>query len=134
MVHPFDDVAALSQRAQNCLSLVSHHPLPGYDLSSKAKRFELAQAAGLLRQIGIGLLPRERRHIDDALSVGIAEELAIEPRPAIGIDLTIETALDIEIGAQPKFLRDQVLCPRPHPLADIGTRNDEVFAVIGGGR
>jgi hypothetical protein len=38
----------------------------------------------------------------------VAGELAVELRPALGLDLTLQSAADVEIGARAQFLRDEV--------------------------
>ncbi len=65
------------------------------------------------------------------MPTGIADKLPIEPGPALGLDLIVEAAADVEIGARPELLRDEILRPRPHALADVVPRDDEVLPVVG---
>ena len=62
---------------------------------------------------------------------GIADKLPVDPRPALGVDLIVEVAADINVGANPELLGDEILRPRPHALADVVPRDDEVLPVVG---
>ena len=64
-------------------------------------------------------------------SVGVADELPIELGPALGVDLALERAADVEIAARPEFLRDEVLGPGAHTFLDVVAGDDEVVAVVG---
>ena len=121
-----------SPSARNVASASSrHHPLARTGLMGEAEGSELAEPADLLGQVFVGLPIRTRREIDDALLTGIADKLPVEPRPALGLDLVVQAAADVEVGARPKLLRNEILRPRPHALADIVTRDHEVLPVIG---
>ena len=61
------------------------------------------------------------------MPAGVADKLAVEPCPALGLDLALEAATDVEVGARPELLRDEILRPRPHALADVVPRDDEVL-------
>ena len=63
---------------------------------SDAQGFELAEPADLLRQVVVGLPIGLRREIDDALPTGIADKLTVEPCPALGLDLAVEAATDVD--------------------------------------
>ena len=64
------------------------------------ERLELTQPTDLLCEKLVGLLIGKRRDVDDATAPCVANKLAIEPRPSVGLDLAIEAAPDIEIGAR----------------------------------
>ena len=114
-----DDVAALAELAQAS----SRRPRPssigpGRAGAARPSASSLPQPADLERvRIGSGWRPASRREVDDAVPIGIADELPVELGPALGVDLALERAADVEIGARPEFLRDQILrrgraCPR----------------------
>ena len=130
-VHALDDVAAFAERAQRRFGLVRDDPLARAGLMGEAEGFELAQPADLLRQVWVGLSIRMRREVNDAVLTGIADKLPVEPRPALGIDLVVQAPADVEVGARPKLLGDEILRPRPHALADVVPRDDEVLPVVG---
>ena len=77
---------------------------------------------------------RGGREVDDAGVTGVADELPVELRPALGLDLALERAADVEIGARPQLLGDEVLGPGAHALLDVVARDDEVLAVVGARR
>src|SRR3546814_8315319 len=68
---------------------------------------------------------------DLALPTRIADELPVEPCPSLGLDLIGQAAADVEIGARSKLLGDEILCPRPHALADVVPRDHEVLPTVG---
>ncbi|MBP1293489.1 hypothetical protein M2192_007566 [Bradyrhizobium elkanii USDA 61] len=98
---------------------------------SEAKALQAAQPADLQRMELIRRLGRIGRKVDDAMPVSVANKLAVELCPAFGFDLALERAADVEIGAQSKFVRDQVLGASAHPLFDVVAGDDEVLAVFG---
>ena len=57
--------------------------------------------------------------------------MPVELGPTLGLDLALEIATDVEIGAQPQFLRDEVLGAGAHALLDIVAGDHEVLAIIG---
>lgn len=59
------------------------------------------------------------RHVDDASVAAIANELAVELGPAFGVDLALKAAADVEIGARPKFLGDEITRSIAHPFLDV---------------
>ena len=97
---------------------------------SQAERLQFVQPADLLRQVLIRLLSGDRGDINDAMPAGIVDELAVEPRPVLALDLTVEAASNIEIGTQAELLGDKIPRPRPYSLADVVPRDDEVFSVV----
>src|SRR3954471_17070935 len=88
---------------------------------SDTQGFELAEPADLLRQIVVGLPIGLRCEIDNALPTGVANKLTVEPRPALGLDLAVQAATDVTIGARTELLRDKILRPRPHAFADAAS-------------
>ena len=98
---------------------------------SDTQGFELAEPADLLRQVVVGLPIGPRCEIDNALPTGVANKLTVEPRPALGLDLAVQAATDVTIGARTELLRDKILRPRPHAFADVVPRDDEVLRVVG---
>ena len=91
----------------------------------------MPQPSDLERLEWIRLASGIRREVDDAVPIGVADELPVELGPALGVDLALERAADVEIGAQPQLLRDQVLGAGAHALLDVVARDDEVLAVVG---
>jgi len=130
-VHPLDDVTALAELAQRRLGPAVDHPLAGADLFSETKRFELAKPPDLQRVILVGPDVRIGRHVDDASLAAIANKLPIELGPALRLDLALQIAADVEIGARPQFLRDEIGGAGAHPFLDVVTRDDEILPIVG---
>ena len=126
-----DNVAAFAELAQRRLSSLVYDPLARSELMREAKTFQVSQPANLQRMELIGLLLWMRRKVDNTVLVCIANKLAIELRPALGSDLALERAANVEIGAQSKFLGDQVLGASAHALLDVVAGDDEVLAGFG---
>ena len=129
-MHALNDVAALAEFAQRRLGLVAYRPLAGADLFGKAQRFQLAQAPDLQRMELVGPLARMGCEIDDAATPAIAHELAVELRPALGLDLAFECPSDIEVGAWAKLLGYEIARPVAHTFLDVVASDDEVFTVL----
>ncbi len=72
-----------------------------------------------------------RRKVDDAMPVGVANELPVELRSAFGLDLALERKLDVAIGARPQLLRHEILSAGAHAFLDVVARYDQVLAVVG---
>lgn len=49
----------------------------------------------------VRLLARRGRNVDDAMSAAVTDELPVELGPALGLDLTLERLVDIEVATQP---------------------------------
>lgn len=130
-VDALDDVAAFAEFAQRRLGGLVHDPLAWPELMSEAEALQASQPADLQRMELIGLLGRIGRKVDDPVPVCIANKLAVELCPAFGFDLALERLTDIEIGAQPEFLCDEVLGAGAHPLLDVVPGDDEVLAPFG---
>jgi hypothetical protein len=130
-VDALDDVAALAELAQGRLGGRVHRPLAGPELVRETEPLQTPQSSDLERFERIRLASRIWCEIDDSVSIGIAGELPVELGSALGVDLALERATDVEIAAQPQLLRHQVLGPGTHPLLDVVARNDEVLAVVG---
>ena len=131
-VDALDDVAALAELAQAS----SRRPRPSSigparagardrRPSSRRNRPTLSAFERIRLTSGIW------REIDDAVSIGVAGELPVELGPALGVDLALERAADVEIAARPQLLRHQVLGAGAHALLDVVARDDEVLAVVG---
>jgi hypothetical protein len=67
--------------------------------------------------------------VDDA-GAGVADKLPVELGPALGLDLPLEIAADVEIGARPEFLRDEIARAGAHAFLDVVAGDDEVLAVV----
>jgi hypothetical protein len=130
-VDALDDVAALAELAQGRLGGRIHRPLTRPKLVGETKTLQTPQSPDLERFERIRLASRGRRDVDDAMVIGIPDELPVELSPALGIDLAFKRPLNVEIGARPKFLSDQILSAGAHALLDVVTRDDEVLAVVG---
>src|SRR3546814_5408039 len=78
----------------------------------------------------VGLAVGMRSKIDDAGFAGVADELPVELRPALRLDLALESAADVEIGAWPQFLGDEVARSVAHAFLDVVAGNHEVLAVV----
>ena len=115
-VDALDDVAALAKLPQGRLGGLRHHPLAGADLLGKAKDFELAQPADLEGVELVGLATGVRGKVDDAGAGGVACQLAVEIGPALAVDLTLEVAADVVVGARSQLLGDEVLGAGAHAL------------------
>ena len=130
-VHPLDDVTAFTEFAQRRLGLAVDHPLAGADLDGEAERFQLVQPSDLERMIFVGPGLSVGRHVDDARGVRIAGKLAVELRPALGLDLSLKSAVNVEIRPRPQFLRDEVGGAGAYSCLDVVARDHEVLPVIG---
>ena len=97
----------------------------------ETETLQAPQSSDLERLERIRLASRVRREVDDAVPIGVADELPVELGPALGVDLALERAADVEIAARPQLLRDQVLGAGAHALLDVVARDDEVLAVVG---
>ena len=73
---------------------------------------------------------RLRRRVDDALALKGARKVAVDLGPAFGLDLPLQRGMDVEVAAQAQLAGDDLACDRPHPLADIVARDDEVLPVL----
>ena len=109
---------------------VGDDPLARTDLIGEAKDFELAQPADLERVEFVRLAVGTRREIDDAGAAAVARKLTIELGPALGLDLALESAADLEIGARAELLRDEIARAVAHAFLDVVARDDEVLAVV----
>ena len=84
-----------------------------------------------LRELEIIRLPiRIRRHVEDARTPCIPQQLTVELRPALGPDLSLKRPADVEITAWAQFLGDEIACPVAHPLLDVVPRDHEILAVV----
>ena len=108
-----------------------HRPLARPELVREAEALQMPQPPDLERVEWVRLPSGIRREVDDAVPIGVAGELPVELGPALGVDLALERAADVEIAAQPQFLGDQVLGAGAHALLDVVARDDEVLAVVG---
>lgn len=115
-VDALDDVAAFAELAQGRLGGGVHRPLTRPELVREAETLQTPQSPDLERFEWIRLASRVRRDVDDAVLIGIPDELPVELSPALGIDLALERAADVEICARPKFLSDQILSTGAHAL------------------
>ena len=130
LVHPLDNVAALTQFAQRLLDFGLDEPLCVADLAGESEGFELAQTTDLQGVELVGLLAWNRRKVDDPRIAPVANKLTVELCPAFGVDLPLEGAANIEIGAWPQFLSDEIARSVAHPFLDVVARDDEVLAVV----
>jgi len=62
--------------------------------------------------------------------VGVADKLTIELGPAFGFGLAFKRAADVEIGARPEFLGDQVLGAVAHSALDVVAVDDKIVVVV----
>jgi hypothetical protein len=70
-----------------------------------------------------------RRHVDDA---GRASRASWRSSwSSVRLDLTLQSAADVEIGARAQFLRDEVARAVAHAFLDVVARDDEVLPVVG---
>ena len=129
-MHALDDVAALAELAQDALRLGPDEPLRMADLSRDTENFQRPQPADLQRVELVRLAVGARREIDDAGLAGVADKLAVELRPAFGLDLAFESTADIEIGARSQLLGDELARPVAHALLDVVARDHEVLAIV----
>ena len=130
-MHPLDDVVAVAQLAQGRLSVVRECPLSRRDLAGEAKALQLAQPAHSQRMVAVRPDAGFGRHVDHAVAQHSPRQVAVDLGPAFGIDLPIQRLPDFEVGARAEFLGDDLARLRPHPLADIVARDDEVLPVFG---
>ncbi len=120
LVHALDDVAALAHLAQRRLGGVADRPLrPGTIWLATPSASSLRRRPTLEDMELVQLPALHRRQIDDAGVARIPHELAVELRPAFRLDLGGQRATDVEIGARPQLLGDEVACPVAHPLLDV---------------
>lgn len=129
-VHPLDDVAAFPEFAQSGFGFTVDRPLAGADLAGEAELLELAQPPDLLGTICVGRRGPVGSKIDHAGGASVARELAVELCPALGFDLRRQTAMNVEVGARPEFLGDEVARAIPHSLLDVVAGDDEICAVV----
>src|SRR5690606_28849167 len=97
--------------AQDALRLGPDEPLRMADLDRDTENFEGPQPADLQSVKFVWLSVGARREVDDAGLAGVADKLAVELRPAFGLDLAFESAADIEIGARSQLLGDELARP-----------------------
>ncbi len=131
LVHPLDDVAALAKGAKRRFGISVQGPLTRRDLAGEPQTFEFAKASDPDGVLAAGTLARHRGHVDHAALLHGARKIAVDVRPALGIDLPFERPADVLFGSQPQFARDNLRCAPTHSLADIVARDDEVLAVVG---
>ena len=62
---------------------------------------------------------------------GLSREHIVEPRPTLGLDLSLQRSPDLLFRARAELARHQPFGPRPHSFPDVIARNDEVLTVIG---
>mgnify|MGYP003643338614 FL=1 len=129
-MHPLDDVATLPHLAQDCLGIVPDVPLRLSDLVGDAEHFQPAQPPDLQCVKRIRLPIRIRRHVEDARTPCIPQQLTVELRPALGPDLSLKCPADVEIATWAQFLGYEIPCPVPHALLDVVPRDHEILAVV----
>ena len=105
-------------------------PLRLSDLVGDAEHFQPPQPPDLQCVKRIRLPIRIRRHVEDARTPRISQQLTVELRPALGPDLSFKRPADVEITAWAQFLGDEIPCPVAHPLLDVIPRDHEILAVI----
>jgi hypothetical protein len=95
----------MSPRSPSSRSVASafsvDHPLAGADLVGEAEDSSLRRRPTFSAWIFVGLAVGVRREVDDA-GRRVADKLAVELGPALGLDLAFERAADVEIGARPQ--------------------------------
>src|SRR5690606_32066263 len=122
-VHALDDVAALAQFTQDRFGFGLDEPLREADLFGKPADFKGSQPPHLQSMKLVRLAVGKRGKVDDAGLAGVAHKLPVELRPAFRLDLPLQIAVDLQIGAGPEFLRDQILRTGAHALLDVVAGN-----------
>ena len=127
-----DDVAALAERAQRRLRVLGHDPLSGADRRREAELLQLAGAGDKRGSLGILSPVADRSQIDHPIMAGgLARERLIERRPAIGVDLPLQSAADFLLAAGTKLQRDELLGAGAEAPADIVAIDHQIAAVVG---
>ncbi|ESW94196.1 hypothetical protein X772_01520 [Mesorhizobium sp. LSJC280B00] len=91
----------------------------------------MPQPADFEPQELVGPAIRVWREINDTMTVGVTNKLAIELRPALSVDLVLDGLADVEVRAEPKRLGENVARPIAHALADVVARDDKALAIVG---
>jgi len=102
------------------------------DLIGDTETFQLCRPADhQAPQLG-GLVRPARAQVDDsgALIGGIAE-CAIEPGPAVSLDLLLQGGADFPLAAWTELQSDALRGPVAEPLADVVAADHKVLAVVG---
>jgi hypothetical protein len=68
---------------------------------------------------------------DLTVAGGLGGKHPVEPGPAVGMDLSVQTAANFEVRARAKLLGDQMLGPSAQARADVFPPDHQVPAVIG---
>ena len=108
-VDALDDVAALTERAQNAFGFLRPDPLPGTKRRREAEALQLAGARDEHRLLEVASLVADGAQVDYAVMTGsLARERLVERRPAVGVDLPLETATDFLLAARTELQGDEL--------------------------
>ena len=131
-MHRLDDVAADAELAQRAVEAGLQGPAGWADRLGETEAFELRGAAeqqpAQIRILGVRTGPE----IDDAAAVvGDVAQRPVEARPALGLHLALECALDLLFGPRPQLERDPFGSPIAEAAADVVPADDQVFPIVG---
>ena len=131
-VDALDDVAALAQRAKDAFGFLRDHPLPWAERRRQAEPLQLARASDEHCPLDVhGLIAGGPKVDYPFIARGLARERLVERRPAIGVDLALETAENLLLAARPKFQVYELRGAGAKTSADIVAADDEIGAIVG---
>ena len=126
----------MSPRSPSSRSVVSapslDRPLAGADLVREAEGFQPSkppdlQCVELVRLARSGPAPRSMTPWRSASRTSCRSSWVQRSASTCGL----ERVANVEIGARPQFLRDEILGAGAHTFLDVVARDDEILAVIG---
>ena len=130
-MNALDNVAALAQRAKDAFGFLRHHPLSGAERRREAEPLQLARASDEHCALDIHGLIADGPKVDyPIMARGLAREGLVERRPAIGVDLPLETAENLLLAARPEFQVHELRGAGAKTSADIVATDDEIGAIV----